>query len=51
VILRNFANLYGAPLDLTPKEEKELYFLQGTKHKLFLKNYSKLLLGNEITTT
>lgn len=27
-ILNTFANLYGSPLDLTPKEEKELYYLQ-----------------------
>ena len=33
-ILRNFANMYGAILDLTPEEEKEVYFLQGTKQEL-----------------
>ncbi len=34
-ILRNYANLYRPPLDLPPEEEVELYYLEGTKHKLF----------------
>ena len=34
-ILRNYASLYPPPLDLPPEEEVELYYLQGTKHKLF----------------
>ena len=33
-ILNTFSKLYGPPLDLPPKEEKELYYLQGTIHKL-----------------
>lgn len=37
-ILRYYANLYGLPLDLPPEEEIKLYYLEGTKHKLFLKN-------------
>jgi len=34
-ILRNYASLYGSPLDLPPEEEVEVYYLQGTKHKFF----------------
>jgi len=30
-----FANIYGPPIELPPEEEVELYYLQGTKHKLF----------------
>ncbi len=34
-ILRNYASLYPPPLELPPEEEAELYYLQGTKSKLF----------------
>ena len=34
-ILGNYANLYAPPLELPPEEEVELYYLQGTRHKLF----------------
>ena len=34
-ILSNYADLYGPPLDLPPEEEVELYYLEGTKHKLY----------------
>ena len=34
-ILDNFDSLYEAWLDLTPEEEKEVAYLQGTKHELF----------------
>ena len=34
-ILRNYASLYGTPIELPPEEEVELYYLQGTKHELF----------------
>ena len=33
-ILGNFASLYGAPLDLTPQEEIELYRLEGKRQNL-----------------
>jgi len=33
-ILNTFSKLYGPPLDLIPEEEKEMYYLQGTIHKL-----------------
>jgi hypothetical protein len=34
-ILGNYANLYPPPLDLPPEQEVELYYLEGTRHKLF----------------
>ena len=34
-ILRKFDSLYGAVLELTPEERKEVYFLEGTKHELY----------------
>ncbi len=34
-ILTYYASLYPPPLDLPPEEEVELYYLEGTKHKLF----------------
>ena len=34
-ILRNYASLYSTSLELPLEEEVELYYLQGTKHKLF----------------
>jgi len=33
-ILRTFANLYPPPLELPPDELAEIYYLEGTKHKL-----------------
>jgi len=33
-ILRNYSNLYGAILDLTPEEQKEVFYLEGTKRRL-----------------
>ena len=33
-ILRNYSSLYGAILDLTPEEQKEVFYLEGTKRKL-----------------
>ena len=33
-ILRNYTNLYEPWLDLTPKEQKEVAYLQGTKTEL-----------------
>ncbi len=32
--LSSISDLYGPILDLTPAEEKEVYFLEGTKHNL-----------------
>ncbi|MFW9866548.1 MAG: hypothetical protein ACFFEN_10675 [Candidatus Thorarchaeota archaeon] len=34
-ILDNYDSLYEAWLDLTPEEQKEVAYLQGTKHELF----------------
>jgi hypothetical protein len=34
-ILTYYASLYPPPLDLPPEELAELYYLEGTKHKLF----------------
>ncbi len=34
-ILSTFSSLYGAILDLTPEEQKEVYYLEGTKHELY----------------
>jgi len=34
-ILGNYASLYPPPLDLPPEQEVELYYLEGTRHKLF----------------
>ena len=34
-ILGNYASLYPPSLDRPPEEEVELYYLQGTRHKLF----------------
>ena len=34
-ILRNYASLYPPPLERAPEEEVEVFYLQGTKHKLF----------------
>ena len=34
-ILEKYASLYPPPLDLPPDELAELYYLEGTKHKLF----------------
>ncbi len=33
-ILRNYLKLYRAILESTPKEQKEVFFLQGTKQEL-----------------
>ncbi len=33
-ILSTFSSLYGAILDLTPEERKEVFYLEGTKHSL-----------------
>jgi len=33
-ILRNYDSLYGAWLNLAPAEQKEVAYLQGTKHEL-----------------
>jgi hypothetical protein len=33
-ILSTYSSLYGAILDLTPEEEKEVYYLEGTQHTL-----------------
>jgi len=33
-ILAQYASLYPPPLDLPPEELAELYYLQGTRHKL-----------------
>ncbi len=33
-ILRTFANLYPPPSELPPDELAEIYYLEGTKHKL-----------------
>ncbi len=33
-ILSTYSSLYGAILELTPEERKEVYFLEGTKHQL-----------------
>ncbi|MEE9378508.1 MAG: hypothetical protein V3V33_10790 [Candidatus Lokiarchaeia archaeon] len=33
-ILSTYSSLYGAILDLTPEEQKEVFYLEGTKHEL-----------------
>ena len=49
-ILRTYARLYDPPLELRPDEEVELFFLQGTKHKLY-KMLSKSICSCPICTS